>query len=340
MTKAYLFFLLFAEAFILEASDRFSICLTSSSSKIAYEERFILTLILSYPKEYRPDFDALRKNITSDESLNLRPFSLVNESVEGALKNGEGLSQKVVYIMEPRIPGKYQLVFFNVPFLSREEGKKKRIKVSSNMSEVEIHFPSEIRDDFVLSEILSLNMRPSIKMDDKNREFFEKSVKNNVTRIEKKALGNVFYSLFFLIGFCLLFYLLRKKHRERSQFIVDKRDSKEKALDFLLELKKMEYPRKKMYEIFYMRLADILRNYLEEEFHVRVAGKTTEEFLEELSDQPFFKGESRELLEGILFRSDLIKFACVYPDAEECSQAESFVEGVIRAERKRERSNL
>jgi hypothetical protein len=60
---------------------------------------------------------------------------------------------------------------------------------------------------------------------------------------------------------------------------------------------------------FSIRVSDILRGYVTEQFGLPLTRQTSFEFLEELKRSSTFSGDEKELLEAFLNRCDLIKFA-------------------------------
>ncbi|HUI08526.1 MAG TPA: hypothetical protein VL486_16110 [Verrucomicrobiae bacterium] len=74
-------------------------------------------------------------------------------------------------------------------------------------------------------------------------------------------------------------------------------------------------------EEFYTRLSDIVRRYLEGQLGLRAPERTTEEFLYEVSRDHALSPEHRELLEGFLQESDLVKFARFRPREEDKQRA-------------------
>jgi hypothetical protein len=60
---------------------------------------------------------------------------------------------------------------------------------------------------------------------------------------------------------------------------------------------------------FSIRVSDILRGYVTEQYGLPVTRQTSVEFLERLARDPQFSGDDKTLLEDFLSRCDLIKFA-------------------------------
>ena len=80
-------------------------------------------------------------------------------------------------------------------------------------------------------------------------------------------------------------------------------------------------------KLFYLRLSDIVRHYVEERFGLRAPEQTTEEFLAAMSAAPVIRRDHQTLLRGFLNQADLVKFAEFVPDAND-------VEGAVKAARR------
>ena len=82
---------------------------------------------------------------------------------------------------------------------------------------------------------------------------------------------------------------------------------------------------------FSIRVSDILRSYVTEQYGVPVTRQTSVEFLERLARNPQFSGDEKTLLEDFLSRCDLIKFARYNATSADSSllldEAIRFVEG-------------
>jgi hypothetical protein len=67
---------------------------------------------------------------------------------------------------------------------------------------------------------------------------------------------------------------------------------------------------------FFVQLSGIVRRYLESRFQLRSPELTTEEFLVEIADSPDLSTVHQKLLQVLLQRADLVKFAHLLPDRE------------------------
>ena len=74
-------------------------------------------------------------------------------------------------------------------------------------------------------------------------------------------------------------------------------------------------------ELFYLRLSDIVRHYIEDQFALHAPEQTTEEFLASMSNGPQIRRDHQPLLREFLQRADMVKFAKFVPAADETGGA-------------------
>jgi hypothetical protein len=74
-------------------------------------------------------------------------------------------------------------------------------------------------------------------------------------------------------------------------------------------------------KLFYLRLSNVLRHYIEDRFGLRAPEQTTEEFLAELGRSQPFAPAHKELLQSFLEHCDLVKFAELEPTPGEAQTA-------------------
>lgn len=74
-------------------------------------------------------------------------------------------------------------------------------------------------------------------------------------------------------------------------------------------------------KLFYQRISDILRHYIEDRFGLRAPEQTTEEFLAALGTSDALVVQYRNLLKSFLLNCDMVKFAEHHPDSVEIQNA-------------------
>ena len=87
------------------------------------------------------------------------------------------------------------------------------------------------------------------------------------------------------------------------------------------------------FHVFYVRLSDIVRQYVERRFGLMAPERTTDEFLHELRGDPAFGKEHQQLLARFLRAADMVKFALHEPTPEESGDALDAARGFVEETR-------
>jgi hypothetical protein len=95
--------------------------------------------------------------------------------------------------------------------------------------------------------------------------------------------------------------------RRRGRVIPPPRSAREQALE-RLERARAEIERLSPYQ-FSIRVSDILRRYVTEQYQLPLTRQTSVEFLAAMARRPEFSEDDKSLLTDFLNRCDLIKFA-------------------------------
>src|SRR6267378_542309 len=114
----------------------------------------------------------------------------------------------------------------------------------------------------------------------------------------------IFLGTFAALTIAGLIVWLIVRSRKRA---VPMKSAREHALD-LLELMQSDVEKMQPYR-FSIRVSDVLRRYVTEQFNLPVTRQTSVEFLNGLTKASPFSEEEKSLLEDFLNRCDLIKFA-------------------------------
>ena len=90
-----------------------------------------------------------------------------------------------------------------------------------------------------------------------------------------------------------------------------------RALEALEAIQREKLVEKGLYKEYYIRVSDVLRHYMEDEFQLRAPERTTEEFLAEIQHNAVLGLQEQLLLRSFLRHCDLVKFAKAEPSSEE-----------------------
>ncbi len=131
-----------------------------------------------------------------------------------------------------------------------------------------------------------------------------------------------------IIAAALVWIVYRKKQESQIPVVIYK-SAHEIALDRLRALAQEDLAAAGKIKLFYHRISDILRHYIEDRFSVRAPERTTEEFLEELAVNSTFTSSEKKTLEEFLKHCDLVKFAKYQPDPQSIDRTYKLVEEFV-----------
>lgn len=117
----------------------------------------------------------------------------------------------------------------------------------------------------------------------------------------------VVVGLLLVAGVSVFLFLRRKKAKTIEATIV--LPAHEIALRELAGLARPQQMEKQEIKIFYQKISDILRRYIERRFGVNAPEQTTEEFLTGMDDRNVIAAVHKPLLRNFLSQCDLVKFA-------------------------------
>lgn len=97
--------------------------------------------------------------------------------------------------------------------------------------------------------------------------------------------------------------------------------AKQTALAQLNDLERAELLENGQTELFYVRLTNIVRHYIENQFDIAAPKLTTDEFLAEAVDSTWLDVSQQQTLREFLSTADLVKFARLEPHREDATDA-------------------
>lgn len=134
-----------------------------------------------------------------------------------------------------------------------------------------------------------------------------------------------------------LIWWRRRKHLEEAVPPPAPHEVAYRELEKLLASGLLEHGEAKL---FYLRLSNVLRHYIEDRFGLRAPEQTTEEFLVELRQSQPFGPAHKELLQSFLEHCDLVKFAELEPTRAEAETAVALCRRFIDETRHEEATTL
>jgi hypothetical protein len=146
-----------------------------------------------------------------------------------------------------------------------------------------------------------------------------RDIKGPVALFTKNVTFAIIASAITILALCFLLYRFFKGSKPAMS-------PNEQAMHAIQELKASTLE----VHTFYTSLSDIVRHYLEGQFHIAATGQTTREFLNAAKQNPHLEQTDRESLGSFLVAADLVKFARHEPGSnvndEAIQRAESFIQ--------------
>jgi hypothetical protein len=207
------------------------------------------------------------------------------------LEDGRVLHRRL-YVLEPFLAGSYKIP----PFVVR--GAQKQSPAAE---------PSEISTEEVAIEVASL--LPDDKQQPQIKEIAEPvEIPAPWWPWVAAGLGAA------LVAGALIWWRRRRRAEQEAVHPPTPHEIAFRELEKLLASGLLEKGEAKL---FYLRLSNVLRHYIEDRFGLRAPEQTTEEFLVELRRSQPFEPRHRELLQEFLEHCDLVKFAELQPSRRE-----------------------
>lgn len=119
------------------------------------------------------------------------------------------------------------------------------------------------------------------------------------------VLGAIAIPLILFLLYRIFRYLKKKKHSPKTKT--------NKTLKELELLKKKKYIESGNYRSFYVELIEITRNYLSEQYNIPAVVLLTDDLIDFMKRKNTLSQENESILEEVLQRGDLVKFAKIFP---------------------------
>jgi hypothetical protein len=262
-------------------------------SKLTVADKTSLVLEATGPEAERPQFP--------EPGEKLGEFTIVatHSDPPKLLDNGRMLNRHT-YELEPFLAGEYKI------------------------PPLEVHFSSAGPDETaqtIVTEELAATVE-SVVPD--ATEQTQLDIKENMSPLE---LPRTIPWWVFLIGIVLLaaaaagYFYWRKRLAEKAAEPETPPLPHEVAYREIERLLAEKLIEKGESKLFYLRLSNILRHYIEDRFGLRAPERTTEEFLLELRHSMTFDPRHKDLLKSFLRHCDMVKFAELQPTAGEVDGA-------------------
>ena len=264
-----------------------SLTLKVSRREITVADRIELVLEALAPEEEQIEFPAFEEKLEEFQIVNSRT------SAPKLVEGGRVLASKS-FELEPFLPGKYTIPAMAVRFGPKDAGEdgKQSIETTEQTIDVKSVLP-ESAEEPDIKEIA-----PPLDLPGEHRWWLYVAAALAVL-----ALAAGYY-----------FWKRRQSGHAEAATPLPAHEVAYRALEELLAEDLLMQGDAKL---FYLRLSNILRHYIEDRFGLRAPERTTEEFMDELRSTAALAPAHKGLLQDFLRHCDMVKFAEHQPSKEE-----------------------
>ena len=216
------------------------------------------------------------------------------------LLDGGRVARRQTYVLEPFLPGEYEIPELTIGF--SDEGAEEDSQQSIKTDPIDIEVRSLLPDS---------EEEPDIK---------EASGPVELPGVDAWGYWLVAAAVFIASAG----YFLWRRHRAKAQVEEIPPSPHEVACRELDALLAENLIGRGLAKLFYVRLSNILRHYIEDRFGLRAPESTTEEFLIALRASAALERRHKDSLRRFLEHCDLVKFAKLKPSGDE-------IEGAVTA---------
>jgi hypothetical protein len=278
-------------------------------------------------------------NLQKFEGIGLSPFSLLSETIDPPELVSTGiLSQRLVFKLEPMLPGTHSVTFRDIRFHSTQK-EPRDVQLMSEVFKIDVRMPppdlTRLEDG---TPLMALTPTIPVEINDLNKEILsdqallERENQRNQRSIREKAFPWIGLAFVLLAGVITLIAKTKPLIPPSLQKpLISMASVQKKALDAIDQLSQTNLVQQEYFDLFFTKLSAIVRTFIEDRYQLRASTYTTQEFLEQVSKHSALEKKAQSLLSQFLISSDHVKFAHYKPSARECSQsleeARQFIQG-------------
>ena len=213
------------------------------------------------------------------------------------LLDGGRVARRQTYVLEPFLPGEYEIPELTISFSDEGAGEDSRQSIKTDPIDIEVR---------------------SLLPDSEE----EPDIKEASGPLEMPGVAWVYWlagAAVFIAAAAGYFLWRRRRAKARIEEIPSPpHEVAYRELDALLAENLIG---RGLAKLFYVRLSNILRHYIENRFGLRAPESTTEEFLIALRGSAALERRHKDLLRRFLEHCDLVKFAELKPSGDEIEGA-------------------
>jgi hypothetical protein len=251
----------------------------------------------------------------------LGQFGIVDYQEEPPQLTDEGrILTKKTYTLEPFLSGEYKIAPMKVVFWPKSPGS----------DEPETRETHEIETEEVLIKVLSLLGEDREKLQI-NPIFGPVDLPSRPVPWTYVVVGLA--ALLGLIGTVAFYWHKRRRRIQETAVVIPAHELAYRQLQEILGENLLD---KGEFKLFYAKISDVVRHYIENRFGLHAPKLTTEEFLAKMNTKAHFLSDHQRLLDEFLHHCDLVKFAEHQPAASEIQRTFNACKSFIEATKEQE----
>jgi len=280
----------------LYTKDPYCLMLSLDRTSALAAENINLTLKVRLPESAEVEFP------TFDQKLG--EFRVSGRKLDApGLVGPDQIERTAHYVLEPNLPGEYELPAITVKFSGKSPGEATGLVTDPVKIEIKSVLPDSVSEPEIKDVLSVVGSR------------------SRIIYLMAAALLAVAAALF-------AFAIRRRRKAKDEISLVPAHELAMRRIDAVIALRLME---RGMTKNFYTCLSYVLRHYIEAGFGLRAPEKTTDEFLADVRDSRSFPQERGESLKAFLELCDLVKFAGHRPAPSEAQDAVSLCKDFVSA---------
>lgn len=267
-----------------------SVYIDVDKNEITIADRLNLTISVISDEEYDVKLPGFGEK--------LEQFGIVDyQTSQPELTGDNRLKFSRSYILEPFLSGDYVIPPMKIFFKKKDDAAGTDHEIETE--EIIVHVTSLLPENFEQMELHDI--KPP----------------ENLPQSYKLWLWAGILSVVALLSGLCVFVVIRKRKKTGDALTANKIPAHLQAFDELNALVSENLVEKGDIKVFYQKISDIVRRYIENRFNIKAPEQTTEEFLTGIQTRNDFDDNYKALLKNFLTRCDLVKFAMHQPETED-----------------------
>ncbi|MBN1456312.1 MAG: hypothetical protein JW912_00490 [Sedimentisphaerales bacterium] len=267
-----------------------AVTLQLKKDHITIAETIDLQLIAKSTPDYKVQLPTLKSGEADLEDMEL----IDSHRADDRLDENNNIISSVSFRLEPFTTGSVAIPAITVDFYSPDDPDKKQ-QIITDPVDVQVdsimNLPPEAQPE--LADIADVKTVPA-------------------------DLTIAWIAIIIVVIIAALIFRCYWKNRNAPKIIPHiLKSAHELALEKLNDLLEEDLLSKGMIKLFYIRISNVLRYYIEHRFSINAPDKTTEEFLYELAGADGQLGADKKMLAEFLTHCDLVKFAKYDPSPDQ-----------------------